>query len=783
MKKPNRIGNLFAALITWLLMTPVALAQQSTTLGEITQAARRTSDKSREALISIFGEVVNDPLAITGSGGDTILASIFMVTNGAMLVIGAIFTCYILFNRLSNTAHDGALFDRDKVTLWEPIRVVWGLATLVPTVNGWSLAQLLMLWAASVMGVGVANLGVDAALAAFNDGKSMVAQPPMPSTIDQARELFKADLCMAAINKALDMGVDAGTLTPEPGSYVRQKNMFEDKFAPAAYGFSLKNASFTCGSASVGNGINAKGGGWDPASDPGGSGMYNIDYLIDTSGIHNAHATALANMQNYFVPLTQQFVNNVVERKQDLGIQMLVSANKAIHTAADRYEITVTQAARELQGKLSELAKKISDSIKDGGWWMLGSWYQTFAQANAKIADAVDGRLRVSGPSGSGDNGMGHLFVDVMNAYNSQMQNALNGSDSAAAGGNNGSGSTGTGGNNGSGGQTNASSSRAADAKANPADTSQGVTQVFDGFGQEIINLAISPDADETNPVIRAKNLGDYLMVASEIGIATTAALNSTAGKVVATGTAFAVGGPQATAVTAAMAAIVDTFGPMVYVLILALFFFGVTLAIYVPLAPFIIWFGGIINWLVVVGEAVVAAPLWAMIHLAGEGDGFGHKTGHGYIFLLNCMVRPILMVIGFFLGGAIVIVGGKVINELFMVAVANSQFDSVTGFVSIIGFIAIYCILILNLIHSSFNLIFIVPDQVINWVGGHASPNLGRDVNDKARMGVAAIVATGQGALGRFGRAGTQGGWGNRLDTALAAARQQRGSPGITKG
>ena len=771
MKKPNRIGNLFAALVTWLLMTPVALAQQSTTLGEITQAARRTSDKSREALISIFGEVVNDPLAITGSGGDTILASIFMVTNGAMLVIGAIFTCYILFNRLSNTAHDGALFDRDKVTLWEPIRVVWGLATLVPTVNGWSLAQLLMLWAASVMGVGVANLGVDAALAAFNDGKSMVAQPPMPSTIDQARELFKADLCMAAINKALDMGVDAGTLTPEPGSYVRQKNMFEDKFAPAAYGFSLKNASFTCGSASVGkNGINAKGGGWDPASDPGGSGMYNIDYLIDTSGIHNAHATALANMQNYFVPLTQQFVNNVVERKQDLGIQMLVSANKAIHTAADRYEITVTQAARELQGKLSELAKKISDSIKDGGWWMLGSWYQTFAQANAKIAEAIDGRLRVSGPSGSGDYAMGHLFVDAMHAYDAQMQNALNGSDNAGTGGNSGAGSQ-----QGSGTQSTASSFLAADGKANPGDTSQIATQVFSGPGQNILNWFLSYDQD-TNPIIRAKDLGDYLMVGAEAGLAAHGVLSAKTGKT-PDGKDITVSDEVKATISKNplgmfLATAADVVGPVLYIVTVALFFFGAVLSIYVPLAPFVVWFGAIINWLVVVGEAVVAAPLWAMIHLAGEGDGFGHKTGHGYIFLLNCMVRPILMVIGFFLGGAIVVVGGKVLNELFMVAVANTQFDSFTGIVCIIGFIIIYVLVFINMIHSCFNLILIVPDQVINWVGGHAAPNIGRDENDKARSTFIAMTGP-HGALGRsLGSAGAVnltrgGGLLNRLTAA----------------
>ena len=757
--------NISGAILAFLL--PLAAWAQtsnpnSVTLGVIKEAASRTSDKSREALISIFGEVVNDPLAITGGTGDTVLASIFKVTNGAMFVIGAIFICYILFNRLANTAHDGAVFDRDKVTLWEPIRVVWGFATLVPTVNGWSLAQLLMLWAAAIIGVGTANLGVDEALAAFEDGKSMVAQPPMPSTLDSARELFKANLCKAAINKALDMNEDASGLNPEPGkSYVQQTNL---PAFTAFYGFALKNASFTCGSAMVGSY------GWDPDKDPGGNGLYKIDYMVDTTPVVKAHATALQNMQNSFIQTSQQFVDDVVARKQDNTLPLL-DANKTIHEAADRYEITVSQTLHGLEGELADLAKKISDSIKDGGWWMLGSWYQTFAQANAKLAEAVDGKLRVSGISASGDIGMGHLYTDVMQAFDPNIQNALNGSGDSA-GANNGAGG---------GGNSTASSSRAVAPKASPADTSQAATQIFDGIGQRLLNWAITPDDDETNPIIRAKNLGDYLMVLGETGITVVTAAQAVAAyKAILVAGATVVGGPAVGATTAGMLALVDTFGPMAYVLILAFFFLGVTLAIYVPLAPFIIWFGGIINWLIVLGEAVVAAPLWAMIHLAGEGDGFGHKTSHGYIFLLNCMVRPILMVIGFFLGGAIVIVGGKVLNELFMIAVANSQYDSITGFISIIGFIAIYAFLILNLIHSCFNLIFIVPDQVINWVGGHASPALGRDVNDKARMAIGALIATGQGGFGAIGK----GSFGAKAaDTKAKALALKSGQAGVQKG
>lgn len=173
---------------------------------------------------------------------------------------------------------------------------------------------------------------------------------------------------------------------------------------------------------------------------------------------------------------------------------------------------------------------------------------------------------------------------------------------------------------------------------------------------------------------------------------------------------------------------------PFIIGLVLAMFILGGTLSTYLPMVPFIIWFGAAVNWLVVVGEAIIAAPLWAFTHLGSEGEGMGHKTSHGYIFLLNVMIRPALMVVGFFLGGAALIAGGTLLNQGFGIALANAQFDSVTGLFSIIFFLAIYCGMCLTLVHSCFNLILIVPDQVINWVGGHAAASVGREDNERMR-------------------------------------------------
>lgn len=219
--KYSKVLSGLRVVMAWAISLPAF--GEGTTLGEISQAAQRSGDKSRQALVAMYGNVVNNPLA-TGSagGGDTILASLFQVTNGALLVIGAIFTCYMMFLKVSQTAHDGAVFDRAKNTMWGPIRIVWGLASLVPTANGWSLSQLLMLWAASVMGVGVANMGVDVAVSAFNDGKAMVLQPVMPSTNELAHKIFEMELCRHGINAGLATASSEGGLVVQGDPFLHQ---------------------------------------------------------------------------------------------------------------------------------------------------------------------------------------------------------------------------------------------------------------------------------------------------------------------------------------------------------------------------------------------------------------------------------------------------------------------------------------------------------------------------------------------------------------------------------
>lgn len=684
-----------AGLVAWLITSPV-WAADGTTISEISEAAKRAGDKSREALVAIYGNVVNNPLAGGDASGDTILASIFQVFNGALLVVGSIWACYIIFRKLTRTAHEGSAFDRQQGSFWGPVRLVWGLVSLVPTASGWSLSQLLMLWGASVMGVGVANLGVDSAISAFSSGTSMVVQPVMPSTVSLAHGIFEANLCLWGINAGIYQAQQSGALVTK-AAYVQQN--------PTNTGFILKNASFVCGGADVRGDLEAQ--------------AVSTDWFsgtIDVSTIRKAHMDALRVMQKSLSATAENFVNAVVLRERG-ETNTLPDAEQAIQAASQAYENAVNTTAGTKQGSIGELAKKMSDNIKEAGWWTLGAWYQTFAQANTKLSDAMAAKASTFGISSGGDPAVTGVYTSAMNAYKTQQDGSTYVSTL--------------------GSQSSGDYSKG----AGGSDAGAVIGSIFSSPGQRLVNFLTDQNLGaegmgQVNPLIKMKNLGDYTLGVAETAlggyVAARAIKNIKDGWSVA-GVVAKVAN-VATSVGDAFTGVLDGLSPFIIGLIVTFFILGATLSTYLPMVPFIIWFGAAVNWLVVVGEAVIAAPLWALTHLGGEGDGMGQKTSHGYIFLLDVMVRPILMVLGFFLGGAALIAGGTLLNQLFGVALANAQYDSFTGLLSIIFFLMIYCSMCLNLVHSCFNLIMIVPDQVINWVGGHSSSIIGREDNERMR-------------------------------------------------
>lgn len=430
-------------------------------------------------------------------------------------------------------------------------------------------------------------------------------------------------------------------------------------------------------------------------------------------------------MQSTLNRLAQQYVNAV----SDGSAPPDVSA--ALASAAQVYENTIRQAIAGSRGSIDSLTSKIEQNLKRDGWIMTGAWYQTFAQANAQATALAN--ATAAGIAGTDANNLAYpqLYRKVLSAY--QQQRSREGSSASST------------------------ANAVAALKTESTDAKGFVASIFSG--QEWVKAAINLNGNNggggtTNPMIGMKNLGDYILMGGWAALGTytaikggLAAADSSLGKA-ATAVADVVTFGAAGALKKAALGVLDALGPFIIIALVALFFFGAMLSIYIPLVPFIIWFGGVTSWYAVVGEALIASPLWGITHLDGDGEGVGQRSTHGYIFLLNVLFRPALMMVGFALGGAGVIVLGTLLNTMFGVAMANAQFDSTTGLVSIIGFIAVYISLCLTLIHGCFNLIHVVPDQVFAWIGGHMSGQLGRDTDDRAKQVFLGGTATGKGAV-----------------------------------
>jgi conjugal transfer/type IV secretion protein DotA/TraY len=273
------------------------------------------------------------------------------------------------------------------------------------------------------------------------------------------------------------------------------------------------------------------------------------------------------------------------------------------------------------------------------------------------------------------------------------------------------------------------------------------------GAGQSILFDAINATGCESNTLDRMKQTGDWLSMTGWLGIG----LASTAQGVVAAAGSIPIVG-------AGIAGGVGVFINIFLTLMETMTFFSSMLSTYLPLLPYVAWLGAIISWLTVVIEGVVAAPLWAFAHLDTEGEGMGQKAQHGYLFILNVLFRPVLMVVGFLSSIIVIDVVGKFFFSTYTMAVSESSAGSFTGLVAMIIYVAAFFTISVMIVNTSINLVHLIPDMVLNWISNStASSSAGAGAN--GNFSIAAAGATGAGAsiakesLRKLGGGGDGGG------------------------
>ena len=658
-------------------------AMASVTYQDIVSAATNPDDLSRQALVTIFGDVVTNPLS---TSDPTLIGSMFWVFNNIIAVLAIVWCIFISIRHVVRSGHQGQVFStgRDIVGI---LSFVAGFLMIVPTGNGWSLAQLIMLWGASIMGVGSANVMVQVAADNIANGYSMTVQPVQASTRTAARGIFEMELCKHAINAGLN---DFNQIFKSSTSPMEEKN----NTAGGNYTVTVSNGSGICGTAS----LSVEGNGTTDQSTIGK--FFNPFSKNEYSGVISAQRAAMDNMISDMDNAASEFVTTFLE-KRNSGNGTLPDIETRIQKAADEYERAVQKSLPTDNGEQSR-KEALKSYLTTYGWVTLGAWYQTFATANQRLAELADRAPAVSSMSSLGEVGDTDLFSAVMSAYKTQLQNTTYTPPLGTV--------------------TSANEQRIANAQDPKSALSEMMS--FFVYRTNWIATEISgtgTTGDQVNPLIKMKNIGDYTLGTTEIlwsGYTTVRVLatvgdNSIFGKVA---NLFS-GLPEG------LVALLDAAAPPIYFLLFLLFCAGFSLSIYLPFIPFIFWMTGIGNWIVSVLIGCTAGPLWAATHL-GTSEDRGSRAAYGYIYLIDSMIRPPIMVFGFFFASVAIIAVGTILNALFGAALVNVQFNSLTGIFSLAGFLLIYARICTTTVAAILALQAYLPDHVINFLGGREGAN-----------------------------------------------------------
>jgi len=178
-----------------------------------------------------------------------------------------------------------------------------------------------------------------------------------------------------------------------------------------------------------------------------------------------------------------------------------------------------------------------------------------------------------------------------------------------------------------------------------------------------------------------------------------------------------------------------------VLMLLLAVFAAGVMHAYVIPMIPYVQVMFFLMGMLILLVEALIAAPLWAFFHVRMDGAELIEQVQRpGYMIAFNLLLRPSLMILGlmmsYFVFGAM---AWFVVNT-FGVAASAATAEYAVGPIGAIVMIAIMTYLHWQLALRSFSLINQVPDRVTRWFG-HSSEGLGEESENQRTVAFASQI------------------------------------------
>lgn len=674
------------------LLSSISLMILSTTASATSFLTPPAGDKAVELIIKpLFGE-------LSGLGGADPLMNVIGVFNSIALIVGGILVVYTLVAGTMSSAHDGEVLGKRWSSLWLPIRTALGAAAIFPINGGYCFLQKVIMWLA-LMGIG----GADALWSKYieNYGAEMMNKIPFSSQGQKSKvkhllqDMLVFNTCEESVKKTIDLTQfgDAIGLKKVVSSGANGQNM------------ALTYYSGSCGIVALSSQRDETTSATDFDSKPKGifSSVYNVNTFSDSlRPVHNEQMLAA----NEKIKLIAIKIVDKSATDEEISAEIKSTFESISTTWTAALEVEAKSQMKALEPQAADFMKSLSKE----GFLFAGAWYMELAKSQDAITRAVSNY-----PNGT--NGLISYFEGgehekdsapikysvigiASSLYESEaeqmMKKAKSLSNPSVASG----------------------VSSLHTYTENVKDSGDETTKILEYFISDGFNPLDENNAPEGNPIFVARGLGTNMVSMSVTAIALAVA-----------GSYFA-----------------PAIGAVLTMLCGPLLVSGALMAYYLPMLPMILWVGAIFGWIVLLIEAIIAAPIWGVSWLAPDADGVVGKGGQGYMLVLSLTLRPPLMVLGFISALVVMDVAGSIVNEMFLAAFASGKSpSSLTAVVGIIAGCLMYATFMLSIINRVFSLIHVVPDKILRWIG-IAGGELGQEAHaiestttSKALAGVAA--------------------------------------------
>lgn len=740
-------------------------------------------------LAKTFGDVTGNIFGATVGAGDfaNIMGTAIAYFNFAVMFFGTVVLIYVTVFGVVNTANDGYALGKKWSSTYTMLRIGGAAASLIPTASGYSIIQLMALQIV-VWGVGIADTTwretVNAVMTKSLPNAFMAQEGDGAAVNKLASDMLLAKICALELNATLGQVTNGATDIKA----VAESTSRLDGSVLGAGGTLVDTTTYTFR---------------DTAPQPAANGeaicgrvifefkkkiTYGSNLASVSSNAYQMMGYELTNSVAFTEDLADQIVKNVTGaafNAMDLKLTTLAAQihagtgidNKLYQEAINDYLNTMKSGYDSNLATLNGTSPIIKSFLQDSteqGWVFAGMWHRRLSQIQEAIKDSYRVYPRSEAPNTQMilrtapqlDQGFLTQYAQAQTLAATAIQNGGEEWDVANPG-------------------VKKPGSAPLNIDFESGDVSHTWKKWTASIGQSIvagiIDLIAIPDTGGWHdPVIQVKNLGDYTMVWAESAIAAKSllviginaadaaadtALNPAPGKLV-----NLVTGAQDTKtrwVQFALSTIDELWG-LIAPSLWGLLYVGYFMSIFLPMVPYMIFTLAVVGWLIAVIETIIAAPMWAVMHMTPESGGsFIGSQQQGYLLLLSVFFKPVLTVLGLIVSLIVLRPVMDYVNTGFIGQMATQQSDSVTGLGSIFGYLLAYAFLTLAVFLAIFALPQDMGDRVLKWI----SAGIG-GLGEKEAMG---RIESGGSSMAREGLRTAQqrdAKSSNRLAEAIAARK-----------